>query len=78
LLVSSLRNGTIAQIAAHAALKPWPGLPEFPDSGVVLGVQAPPEAILLVREADSYDEKEVVLDPYGLSGVHVVERLREK
>jgi hypothetical protein len=45
--------------------------------GVVLQTMAPPEAILLVRQPeDHYDEDEVVVDPYQLSRVKVIERLR--
>jgi hypothetical protein len=45
--------------------------------GVILETIAPPGAILLVREdEDYYDEGEVVVDPFGLRSISVVERLR--
>ena len=44
--------------------------------GVVLQTEAPPEAILLVRPPEGYyDEGEVVVDPFALNAVKVVERL---
>lgn len=46
---------------------------------VVLETTAPSEAILLVREDENYyDEGEVVVDPFKLSRVRVVERLPEQ
>lgn len=45
------------------------------DGGVLLETVATPEAVLLVRKPeDYYDEGEVVLDPFRLGKVHVVER----
>jgi hypothetical protein len=47
--------------------------------GVVLETVAPPEAILLVRgspDPEYYDESEVVVDPFLLGTVRVVERHR--
>jgi hypothetical protein len=48
--------------------------------GVVLKTVARPEAILLVRQPENYfDEGEVVVDPFQLDKVDVIERLcREK
>jgi hypothetical protein len=49
-----------------------------PEGGVVLRTLAPPEAILLVREPeDYYDEGEVVVDPFRLGRIEVVERLQD-
>jgi hypothetical protein len=51
--------------------------PEFQSEGVVLRAVVPAEAILLVRKPeDYYDEGEVVVDPFGIGRVKVVERLR--
>jgi len=48
----------------------------FPSGGIVLETTAPPEAVLLVREAEGYyDEGEVVVDPYKLGRAAVRERL---
>jgi hypothetical protein len=47
--------------------------------GVVLQTEAPPEAILLVRPPEGfYDEGEVVVDPFALNAVKVVERLNSE
>ena len=47
-----------------------------PFEGIVLKTCAPQEAILLVRQrGGSYDEDEVVVDPFQLREVSVVERL---
>jgi hypothetical protein len=45
-------------------------------TGVVLQTSAPPEAILLVRDPSpgDYDEAEVVVDPFLLGAVSVIER----
>jgi hypothetical protein len=44
--------------------------------GVVLETLAPPDAILLVREDEDYfDEREIVIDPFRLNKVMVIERL---
>jgi len=44
--------------------------------GVVLKTVAPPEAVLLIRQPeDYYDEGEVVVDPFRLGKVEVVERI---
>jgi hypothetical protein len=44
--------------------------------GVLLRTVAPPEAVLLIREReDYYDEDEVVVDPYRLSKVALLEHL---
>jgi hypothetical protein len=49
---------------------------DLPTLGVILQTEAPPEAILLVRQPeDYYDEGEVVVDPFALNVVKVVERL---
>ncbi|WP_192384090.1 hypothetical protein [Mesorhizobium silamurunense] len=46
------------------------------NGGVLLETIAPAQAILLVREVEGYyDEGEVVVDPYGLGPVKLVERL---
>jgi hypothetical protein len=46
------------------------------DGSVVLETVAPPDAILLLREDEKYyDEGEVVIDPFKLSRVDVVERM---
>jgi hypothetical protein len=46
------------------------------NEGVVLGAVAPAEAILLIRDdEDYYDEGEIVVDPFKLPSVTVVERL---
>jgi hypothetical protein len=51
--------------------------PEFQLDGVVLQAVVPAEAILLVRKPeDYYDEGEVVVDPFGIGRVRVIERLR--
>lgn len=51
----------------------------LPQGAVVLQTVAPAEAILLVREPeDWFDEGEVVVDPYRLGRVTVVERLLPK
>jgi hypothetical protein len=45
--------------------------------GVVLGILAPAEAILLLREEEGYyDEGEVVVDPFKIGPVTVTERVR--
>ncbi len=45
--------------------------------GVILGTTAPPEAILLMRDNEEYfDEREVVVDPFKLRFVTVLERLK--
>ena len=45
--------------------------------GVILKTAAPAEAILLTREDENYfDEGEVIVDPFFLGNVEVVERLR--
>lgn len=52
---------------------------QIPGGGVVLETVAPPEAVLLVREPeDWFDEGEVVVDPFRLGRVKVVERLLPK
>jgi hypothetical protein len=49
-----------------------------PDGAIVLETIAPPQAILLVREdEDYYDEGEVVVDPFRLGTVRVIERLSQ-
>ena len=46
------------------------------DHGIVLETVAPAEAVLWFREPeDYYDEREIVVDPYRLGKVSVVERL---
>ena len=46
------------------------------EGGVVLTTVAPPAAILLIREdEDYYDEGEVVVDPFALGHVEVLEKL---
>jgi hypothetical protein len=46
--------------------------------GVVLQTEAPPEAVLLIRQPeDYYDEGEVVVDPFRLGNIEVVERIAE-
>ena len=46
------------------------------DGGVVLETTAPADAVLLVREdPDYYDESEVVVDPFHLGRVSLLERL---
>jgi hypothetical protein len=45
--------------------------------GVILQTLAPPEAILLIRPPeDYYDEEEVIVDPFRLGKIKVIERLR--
>ena len=47
-----------------------------PYGGVVLQTLVPPDAALLVHEDEGYyDEGEIVVDPFRLAGVTVVERL---
>jgi hypothetical protein len=47
-----------------------------PPEGVILQTLAPPEAILLIRKPeDYYDEGEVVVDPFRLGKIKVVECL---
>jgi hypothetical protein len=44
--------------------------------GVVLKTMAPPDAVLLVRQPEKYfDEGEVVVDPFRLGKVEIVERI---
>jgi uncharacterized membrane protein YdbT with pleckstrin-like domain len=64
---------TSIEIARNFATPPhWPGL-----HGVVLATTAPPGAILRVREEGGYyDEGEVIVDPFRLGKVTVVERDR--
>jgi hypothetical protein len=47
-------------------------------AGIVLQTLAPPQAILLIRQQEgaSYDENEVVVDPYRLAKIVVHERLQ--
>jgi hypothetical protein len=46
------------------------------DGGVILKTVAPPEAVLLIRKPeDYYDEGEVVVDPFRLSKIELIERL---
>jgi hypothetical protein len=46
------------------------------DRGIVLKTTAAPEAVLLIRRPeDYYDEGEVVVDPYRLGKIDVVERV---
>jgi hypothetical protein len=60
-----------AQAMADASLKL--------DGGVILKTTAAAEAVLLIREpCDYYDEGEVVVDPFRLGRVELVERLRSK
>jgi len=60
------------KFAAHWAI------PHFNSEGVVLEALAPPRAILLIRKPeDYYDEGEVVVDPFRLGKVELVERMRE-
>ena len=48
----------------------------YSGDGVILKTRAPGKAILLVRRPeDYYDEGEVVVDPFRLGQVEVVERL---
>lgn len=48
----------------------------WPSGGVLLRTLAAPDAVLHMRESGrSYDEGEVIVDPYRLSRVVVVERL---
>jgi hypothetical protein len=51
--------------------------PALTDEGVLLRTAAPAEAILLIRESspDYYDEGEVVVDPFKLGKVELLERL---
>jgi hypothetical protein len=47
-----------------------------PCEGVILQTVAPPESVLLIRKPeDYYDEGEVIVDPYKIGKVEVVERL---
>jgi len=56
---------------SRAGLKQWPP--------VVLRTEAPPEAVLLIRQPeDFYDEGEVVVDPFRLGKIEVVEFLKEQ
>jgi hypothetical protein len=58
-----------AQQRAHPAL----GM-----EGVVLRTLAPPNAVLLVRlPGDSFDEGEVVVDPFRLGKIEIVERVTD-
>jgi hypothetical protein len=46
------------------------------DDGAVLRTVVPASAILLVRKReDYYDEEEVVVDPYKLAKIEIIERL---
>ena len=48
-----------------------------PMHGVVLRTVAPPDAILLIRQPeDYYDEGEVVVDPFRIGKVALVEQLK--
>jgi len=52
------------------------GLAGADDFGIILQTTAPPDAIFLVRDpVGYYDEGEVVVDPFHLGVVSVVERL---
>jgi hypothetical protein len=76
---------TIAQEFAEHWVQPVPG--PWKNDGVILQTEAPPEAILLVRKrgqieayedgkwVEYYDEGEVVVDPFRLGKVELVERL---
>jgi hypothetical protein len=53
--------------------------PALNEGGVILKTVAPPEAILLIRQPeDYYDEGEVVVDPFRLSQIKLVERLANR
>jgi hypothetical protein len=60
---------------AHKFAEHW-AQPSIESTGIVLKTLASPEAVLLTRQPeDYYDEGEVVVDPYRLGRVEVVERL---
>jgi hypothetical protein len=69
---------TIARKFAEHWAQPAPIWGAAPgDGGVILKAVAPPEAILLMRQPqDYYDEGEVVVDPFRLGQIKLVERLR--
>ena len=51
-------------------------VPGIETEGVILKTIAPPEAMLLIRQPeDYYDEGEVVVDPFRLGKIRLVERL---
>jgi hypothetical protein len=61
------------KFAEHWA-QPVPGS-SWKSEGVLMTTPAPPEAILLVRQPeDYYDEGEVVVDPFRLGKIEVIER----
>jgi hypothetical protein len=55
------------------------GARRWPGGAAVLSATVEPDAVLLMREPEGYyDEGEVVVDPYRLRGVAVVERLAQE
>jgi hypothetical protein len=73
-------NIAVARTFAEHWSQPVPPFPSAnplpPMRGVILRTVAPPEAILLIRQPEEYyDEGEVVVDPFRLGKVEVVEHL---
>lgn len=64
----------IARKFAEKWARPVPGIKT---EGVILKTIAPPEATLLIRQPeDYYDEGEVVVDPFRLGKIEVIDRFR--
>jgi hypothetical protein len=78
-------DAAVARRFAEHWAKPLPAFgTSRPDQGVVLQTSVPREAVLLIRKpgdyyirkpGDYYDEGEVVVDPFRLGRIKVVERL---
>jgi hypothetical protein len=65
-----------ARMFAEHWSQPMPANLDTGFQGVVLRTLAPCDAVLLIRQPeDYYDEGEVVVDPFGLGEIEVVERL---
>jgi len=60
---------------AQSFAKHWSqSAPDDASRGLILKTLAPPEAVMLIRQPeDYYDEGEVVVDPFRLSKINVVE-----
>jgi hypothetical protein len=65
-------------VIAHRFAEHW-AHPRLTGTGVLLETQAPPGAVLLTREPeDYYDEGEVVVDPYRLGKIKLIEIMRSE
>jgi hypothetical protein len=71
--VSWTTDVAIARMFAEHWARPVLGI-----EGVILKTIAPPEAILLIQQpGDYYDESEVIVDPFRLGKITLVERLKQ-